>query len=484
MIKIPDPVLYIFIISSVLGFSLRFFRDGVIKQLSLKPLLSGSGLFLMIFLPFLGLLFLAQQFHVVANTAVPFFAGAAILSYVLAGLGLPSYLRGILLLGASVALTSLTQSDYVSFAAAITGLLTAKLTENLGAGGESNLDDLVPPFIWLTSVSWISTIESTKDIPIKAAVILGIMSVSLLMRFFQGPFVKVGKVDDDRIVLKRTVLSATAGLMVLCVLVKVLNLIQMQSLALLCGAGYFITYLYKDLDGEARYTLQTQQALRMLIFIGFLTLVAMRLYGSFGLLAIAPCAMVAPVSSAALFPGIYCASRVLLQVYLQHFNLNVTGINLTHAYAGAAEYAGFLAGIALLALMKEQIDRRVLLAFTLAASVVTPVLSNFILHSEPTCSLFVSVIVSSFLLAVVGPSLQNAYASRGVENIALVPALMISSGILTSGLLSIGNEATIAVKSSVLSCGVVFVILLSFVMWFFYHKKQRSQTPAASGESA
>jgi hypothetical protein len=258
----------------------------------------------------------------------------------------------------------------------------------------------------------------------------------------------------------------------------------MQSLALLCGAGYFITYLYKDLDGEARYTLQTQQALRMLIFIGFLTLVAMRLYGSFGLLAIAPCAMVAPVSSAALFPGIYCASRVLLQVYLQHFNLNVTGINLTHAYAGAAEYAGFLAGIALLALMKEQIDRRVLLAFTLAASVVTPVLSNFILHSEPTCSLFVSVIVSSFLLAVVGPSLQNAYASRGVENIALVPALMISSGILTSGLLSIGNEATIAVKSSVLSCGVVFVILLSFVMWFFYHKKQRSQTPAASGESA
>jgi hypothetical protein len=222
----------------------------------------------------------------------------------------------------------------------------------------------------------------------------------------------------------------------------------------------------------------------MLIFIGFLTLVAMRLYGSFGLLAIAPCAMVAPVSSAALFPGIYCASRVLLQVYLQHFNLNVTGINLTHAYAGAAEYAGFLAGIALLALMKEQIDRRVLLAFTLAASVVTPVLSNFILHSEPTCSLFVSVIVSSFLLAVVGPSLQNAYASRGVENIALVPALMISSGILTSGLLSIGNEATIAVKSSVLSCGVVFVILLSFVMWFFYHKKQRSQTPAASGESA
>lgn len=481
MIKIPEPVLILYIVTSVAGFLLRFIKDGVFKQLSLKPLIGNLGLFALVFLPFLGLLFTAQQFQVAVG-AMPYFAGAACLSYLLGGLGLPSYLRGLLLLGAGVALTSTVQTDFIGLASALTGLLVVKLSENLGYALESSLDDIVPPFIWLSSSMWVSSVYSGKDLAEHAAVILGIMAVSIFMRFVQGPIVKVGNPADDKIMLKRVVLSATAGLGVLCLVVKMMNLLEMQNLALICGAAYFVTYLYKDLNGEDRYALGGQQALRLLIFIGILTLVAMRFYGSFGLLALAPTAMVAPLSTAALFPGIYCASRVLLQVYLQHFNLNVTGINLTHPYSGAAQYAGLLLGVAMLMLLKEKMDRRVLLSLALSACIITPVLSNFLLHSEPTCSLFVSTIVSCFLLSVLGPALQSN-STNHVENLSLAPALMISSGILTSGLLNVGNEATIAVKTTVLSYGVVFVLISSFAFWFFFQRKQQEPAPAAGGDA-
>ncbi|MBX9686860.1 MAG: hypothetical protein K2X27_09175 [Candidatus Obscuribacterales bacterium] len=485
MIKIPDSVLSIYILISLCGFLFRFVKDGVFKQLNFKPLISRLPIFSLVFLPFLALLFLAQQFSVSAGGTIPYFAGAALISYFLSGIGLPSYLRGLLLGGACVALTSLLPTDFISLAAALSGLLMAKLTENLAYGEESTLDDILPPFTWLTAIMWLSTVDSGKDLPLKAAVILGIMAVSTFMRFVQGPFVAVGNLQDDKLFVKRLVLSTTAGLGVLLVIVKVLNLMQYQSLALICGASYFISYLYKDLHGEDRYSLAGQKALRLLIFIGLLTLVS-RLYGSFGILALAPTAMVAPLSSAALFPALYFASRVLLQVYLQHFNMNVTGINLTHTYAGAAQYAGFLFAFAILLLLKENMNRKVLLGLLLSACLLTPVLSNFILHAEPTCSLFVSALVSCFILAVLGPSLQSL-KSNGAENIALAPALMISSGILSSGLLEMGNTATIAVKSTVLSYGIVFTLLLSFILWFIFQRGKnppKDMTPVASGDGA
>jgi hypothetical protein len=483
MIKIPDSVLILYILSASVAFLFSFIKDGVYKQLSCKPLVGRLGLFALVFLPFLALLFLAQQYSVSAGGTIPYFAGAACLSYILSGLGLPSYLRGILLGGACVALTCLTSVDFIALASALTGVLAVKLTENLGFGGDSSLDDILPPFFWLTSIMWISSLDAGKDTPLRAALILAVMSVSMLMRLLQRPFLAAGNPSDDRFFVKRLLLSATAGLAVLCVIVKLLNLMHFQCLALICAAGYLVTYLYKDLAGEERYSLAGVPALRMLVLVGVLTLVASRFYGSFGLLALAPCALVAPLSSAALFPGIFFGSRVLLQVYLQHFNMNVTGINLTHAYAGAAQYGGFLLAIAVLLLLKEKMERRLLLSLTLGVCIITPVLSNFLLHSEPTCSLFASAIAGSFILSVIGPCLAGKL-SDGAENLALLPALMISSGILSSGLLEMGNEATRVVKGTVLGWGIAFLICLVFVFWFFFQRKRGSTPAPASSDSA
>lgn len=484
MIKIPDPVLILFAISAVLGFFLRFVKDGNYKQLTFKPVIERLGTFGLVILPFIGLLVAAQQFGVAAGATLPYFAGAAVLSFVLGGLGIPSYLRGILLLSASVALTALGPSanSMITLSSTLCGLLAAKLSENIGFTTDSNFDDVLPPAIWLSTVIWFNNVSGDAKPEIRAAVILGILAVSQFMRFVQGPFVRVGVAADDRIFLKRVVLSITAGLAVLCVLVKMLNLVDLQYLALLCGGGYFFTYMYKDLQGEDRYSLTSQQAIRMLILIALLTLVATRFYGMFGLLALAPTALVAPLSSAALFPAMFFLGRVLVQIFVQNFNQNVTGINLTHAWAGAAQFGGFILAVVLMLLFKERMNRKILLALTLGACIVTPVLSNFILHSEPTCSLFLSMLVAGSILAVVAPSLQNS-RPNGSENMMLMTPLMVSSGILTNGLLEAGNSATIAVKTTVLSYGIVFVLVLMFVCWFFFRSKNQPQPPASEAAS-
>lgn len=482
MIKVADLILIIFAVFSALGFSLRFFKDGVWKQLTLKPVAQRLPLFALIMLPFVGLFLVGQQFGVSAAEGLPFFGGAVVLSYLLSALNLPSYLRGILLLVASVALSQLgaPESTIVGLGSALVGLLAYKLTENLSYLPESTFDDVVPPLIWLTAVMWITSVHGTSATALtQANIILGIMSVAIGLRFFQGPIISAAP-NEDSAYLKRVMLSSAGGLVVLVIIARVLVAMNYTNLAWLCGAGFFVTYMFKGADHEKRYAMPSHQAVKMLILVGILSVFATRFFGTFGLLALAPAAMVAPITSAALIPGIYFASRALLQVFVQNYNSNVTGINLTHQYAGAAMYAGFLLAVVLAVFFREFKDRRVLLTLMTGIAIVVPVMSNFILHAEPTSSLLVSTTVSAMLMAVLAPSLFKD-ETRGVENLVLLPALMVGSGLTSSGLLSAGLESTIDVKSTVLSYGILFVLALTLCYWWMFHRGKKNQPVAESG---
>lgn len=478
MIKVPDPILITFIIMSISGFFLRFFKDGVWKQLSMKPLMQRLPLFASIMLPFIGLFIVGQQFGVAAAAGLPYFGGAILLSYLLSALNLPSYLRGILLLAASVALTQFGASDanIIGLGSALTGLLAHKLIENLSFTLESSFDDALPPLIWLTTVMWVTSVHGTSAAAVmQAGTVLGVISVSLLLRFAQGPILGAKHNEFTKIIM----LSTTGGLLVLLALTKGLAAVNYTNLAWLCGFGFLLTYLFKNVDVENRYSIPSHQAVKMLILVGILTVFATRFFGTFGLLALAPVAMVAPVSSAALIPGIYWASRALLQVFVQNYNTNVTGINLTHQYSGAAMYAGFLLAVVLTIFFREFKDRRVLLTIMTGTAIVVPVMSNFVLHAEPTCSLFVSTTVAAILMAVMAPSLLKDEV-KGVENLALLPALMVGSGLTSSGLLTAGLESTIDVKTAVLSYGILFVLALTIGYWWMFQRGKKTQAAADS----
>ncbi|MBY0358101.1 MAG: hypothetical protein K2W82_08880 [Candidatus Obscuribacterales bacterium] len=479
MIKLADPVLFLYIALSVLGFAFRFFKDQTWKEMSLPvPGQRLPGLMLAL-IPLI-LLALGHQFGVSLAGTLPYFVAASALTYLLIAIKLPSYLRGILLLAGAVALTIFgPAADCLpAMAASLLGLCAAKLADNLLFAADSVFDDILPPVIWLAGIAWFNTADTSAMLTMHASVLLAVISVSLLMRLVQGPILLL-KRGDDKIYLKRLTLSVSAGLAVLCILVKLLNLMDMQIFAALCGASFFVAYLLKDLNGDFRYMPNIQQAMTLLIAVGALTLAATRFYGNFGLIAMAPAFMAVPISSAAIFPGFFFAARVLLQVFIQNFNSNVTGINLNHAYTGAAMYAGFLLAVIFMALLKETFNRKVLTAIILTASALIPLAASYLLHSEPTSSLLIAFLTASTMLVFVAPALQGQ-PLKGPENLILLPFIFTSAATLTHGLLELGNESSVAMKTSMLGyTAVIAVVLLAAYSWMV---RRHAQKPLPSSK--
>jgi hypothetical protein len=334
----------------------------------------------------------------------------------------------------------------------------------------------LPPLIWLTTVSWALTLDNKAIATQREGIILGIMAVAQLMRVMQRPFMK-----DDRWLVKRVVLATSAGLGVLLVLTKLVMNDAMQPLALLVGGGMFVTYLFQNMDKQGQDKVSGTTAVKLLILIGMLSMVAARFFGTFGLLALAPCALVAPWFSICQFAGLFFCVRTMLQLFINTYNSNVTGINIEHAYVGAAQYAGFIAVACMTMLLREIKDRRILTALFLGAGVLLPMASNYYLHAEPTSSMLVAGTVAAVILSILGPALIVSEESIGFENLLLLPAMMAAVGVTFGGLIEAGNAATNQFRAEILGYALGTLLLLLLISWsvnrFIFNKKQA--VPAA-----
>ncbi len=481
MVAMPSGVLILFAISSLLAFLLPFIKDGFYKQLSFAGLLKALPAFLLTAAPMCALYAIGWHFKVDAAASFPYFIGAMTLAFVLSRIGLPAQLRGILILCASVPVTMYTTAEDSSYlmvaGSALLGLITWKFVENLYLAEQSSLDDVLPAICWLGGVSWLRSINNVKDLPIREGLLLGVISCAQLLRCAQRPLL-----HEDKVFIKRIMLSATGGLGVLMVITKLLTAMDLTAMAALVGAGFFATYLFEMTTDENRYYVSPTSAVKVIVLVGVLTLIATRFWGLMGLIMLAPTALVATRSGIGQLAGLFWITRCLLQTYIFNYNQNVTGINITHAYTGAALYAGFFA-LALFALFMHQVkDKRVLAPVFVGGTLLTAICSNYFLHAEPTSSLLVSATVAGVLLATILPALQRG-ETTGQENLLLVPTGMIAAAILTNGLINLGNETAIEVKTHVIGYTIAFVLATILMLWaaFKYGKKKEappSETPA------
>lgn len=479
MVAMPSGVLILFAISSFFAFLLPFIKDGFYKQLSPAGLVKALPAFLLTAAPVCALYAIGWHFQVDAAASFPYFLGALALAFVLSRVGLPGQLRGILMLAAAVPVTMNLAVDntHLPVAAAMLGLITWKFVENLYFDPQAGLDDVLPAIIWFGGVTWMRTSLETKILPTREGLLLGVISVAQLLRCAQRPLL-----HEDRVFLKRIMLSATGGLTVLMVITKLLTAMDLTVISALVAAGFFATYLFEMTQDDNRYYVSPTSAVKVLVLIGLLTLIATRFFGLFGLVVLAPTALVATKNGVGQLPGLFWVTRCLLQAFIVQYNSNVTGINITHAYTSAALYAGFFA-VGLLALFMHQVkDRRILAPVFAGGTLLVPVCSNYFLHAEPTSSLLVSATVAGVLLATLLPALQKG-ETTGQENIMLLPTGMITAAILTNSLINLGNETNIEVKTHVIAYTIAFVLATIAMLWaaFKYGKKKEvppAETPA------
>lgn len=475
MSVLKSELLVIFGILTTSVFLWRFVRDKNMAQLSGANLVPALKVLLAIVVPVAGLMWAGSMAGLELAVAAPYFAGAAALPCVLSAIGLPPFLRALLLLAASVAFTTFVPLDHyqVCLGAVVAGLISWKAAENLLVAPEkSTLEDFIAPFLWLVSIYWTKTVESDPWLGLHQNVILASFVAAIFMRWIQDPFLKV-----DKLYVKRVCLAVTGGLVLLILVTKVIAALELAKLCALAGGGYLLTYVLQALDKPKENESVALNSFKQLLFIGIFTLVATRLFYTPGLIVLAIATFIATTSGAAAIAGIYFGSYIFLQTFIYKFNSNMTGINVMHPYTSAALYAGLFIAITAALLLRERLDNRARALLFISASVMAPPAVSYFLHGEPSASLLLAVLIGTVIVGIFCRALANA-DWKGYDNIMLAPAQMIAFGLLTGELIAIGNNADAQQRYSVLiGLGVAATAVLAIASFM---SRQNGGEPVVS----
>jgi hypothetical protein len=470
-------ILILFFVSALLAFLVPFFSDRVAGQLSFRP--EGGALkhFGILLAAFVILFILAQLWKIVDLSGLGYFAIGLIVPFLLARFGLPPRLVGVLLLLVSVLVTVVLPATTAGNPAIslLLGITTWKLSENLIFSVPA-LEDALPSLIWLAGSYWIGATVTEAQVPVQQGLLLSSISIAMVLRMMQSPLF-----HEDKFYLKRLILSASGGLALLIVMTKLLLIPDMAPLAALVGAGYFCAYLMDWSEPKVDVPWSVGDPIKYLILIGIFTLLAQRMFGTFGLIVLSPVALVGMHMGVANIAGTFWIARAFLQGFIYQFVPNVTGINLTHAYSSAGLYAGFLLILLMSVFMRDATVRWVSALIVLAGATLTPAFSNYLMHDEPTGALLVASAVAAVMLGVCAPVLYRTYtAEQG--SLLLLPIHMTGVAVLTSSLLSLGDESTQQTKLIVIGVTVAVVMLVSALVWYIISGGKRSAPAAEASE--
>ena len=412
-----------------------------------------------------------QQFADIAF----YFAGLA-LTYVFATLTLKPAMRTMLHLSCAVALTMLVPGEKLTLAASayLMGAVSIRLVLNMLKPKESRLDDIAPPFVYLSSILFAYSGAAGSGNTVKyCGMINSAFIISTLMTLMQRPFMR-----DDKILVKRLVLTLSGGLAYLVMVTKAVEAPEYVRLAALVGAGYGMAYA---LDALAIKKDCATSAVKQILIIGIFTLLATRLFGNLGMAALGAGCMVGTFTQIPACAAIFFGARILEQVFAYTNVSNVTGINLNHPYVSASLYLGLFSALGLMVLLKDISDRRVTAsAFALASAAGTCAVAYF-LHSEAAGGYLISLIFSSVLVAIVGQSFFPEEEEK-VVNIALVPALATSCAMVTAVLLQLGINATMEDRMAVIGALAAVTVIVLLASYFVGRKAAGDKPAGNSGE--
>ncbi|HEY9681698.1 MAG TPA: hypothetical protein V6C86_08955 [Oculatellaceae cyanobacterium] len=418
-----------------------------------------------------------------------YFLGSFLLGFLLSELNLAAFSRSLILLMASVCLTQLVPHDHLlmPLSCTIAGLSVWKISSNLLRSDSATLLDFLPPVVWLSSAMWwlVANAGSTSDTCL--AMVLGVLSMSIFLRWAQMPLLW-----EDPVYLKRIMLSLTGALMVLVIFTKLILAANFAKLAGVVGVGYLAAFLLDTLE-KSKSEVKVQDSLTKLVLVGALTLLGSRLFGTEALLILSAAAVILARSGLAQVAGLFWALRVLQQCYTEQFNSNVTGININHEYVGAALYFGMAAAVAFAIVLRDSRLSSINVGSKLIAAVVpltafaTAAGSSYLIHAEPTASFLVGVTVAAAIIGLSGQEIFGAEFSQ-YQNMILCPAVISGLALAASPLLELGNSATTHDRLVAVACLTGVMLLASIVCFFIgggYGKKSSGDssavTPSTSG---
>jgi hypothetical protein len=357
----------------------------------------------------------------------------------------------------------------------------------------TNWEDFILPGSLLVGLAWLVSSSSEALLIPQISLLIIFLSISLIVRGLQA----VPALAKAPAWLRPLYLGLTGGF---AAWLAVQNMLLQPEffpwVGLFVGGlglGFLLLNPEESMEATKQNTPMTdarhipsvlQSGLIALVLVGVATLVASRLFGTLGWVVLAVGLMVnRKAGSYVTVAALFLLGRVLLQTFLIQYSSNVTGINITHAYASAALYAGF----AMMLLLPNLINtlyvkapvapqdtnalgepgsnslqpnfKPTLIALLGLGILLAAGFSNYFLHGEATASLLLALLVSGL-----GVGLLSQFTSIHARALPLLVTLLTLTGALASPeVLNWGNEAEKSQKLMVLGGVLVLVLLVGFL---------------------
>jgi hypothetical protein len=471
MVRLSVGVLMFFAVACLVAFWAPLFQNRQNWRITFQIEQCDWRLMGLVLLPFALLHGAGHFWNILPMNGYIYFTGAILTSWLLSKIGVPEQPRGLFILLASVILTFfLAQAEFtIAVLSVIWGLLVWKAIELFYLQSETHWEDVLPALIWLVGLYWINLSSPQNVLVEHQGLLLNSLGIALIIRLIQTfPFHL-----SERFFIKPLLLATIGKLLGILVINNLLLAPSMQHWAWLFAGGILLVYILQTLNKQTDQDMAIPKVLISLALIGVATLIASRLFGTLGWMILASTALVAPKSLYVLYVGLFLIARTFLQSFIVQFNPNVTGINLLHSYTSAALYGGILLILLLPLLVYQRENRLKTTLILLAAGVLVPLFSSYVLHAEPTGSLLVASTVTALIVAFVGPLFYTHQNNPVQANMLILPLQMVTTGLLASELLNIGNTALRYEKILVLAVAIAGI---SFV-WFLVQKAVSGREP-------
>ncbi len=459
-----------------------------------KPILMGL-------LPMIGFALLLAFFGASATGATPletccaiYGLGGALLPWAGNRLNLPNDVKGWLYLAFTAfitlhAMSNDASSGLPSVAAMTAGFSVVSLVQGVlsreKGSKEAVWQRVLPSLVWLTGLMWLKATSGRLNLTPELADGFWLVAfiVMILVRNLQEWPQKIWEIP----VLKAIVLGLTSGLAVMVLTRNVLmDTEHLKFWGCLVGTTVFLMHWLEGVFVAKPDTVNSPDWTRGvvgLMLLGILTLVVSRLFGTLGLCVLALCSLTLCSSRLFLLGALFWLARVGVQGFDVAHNLNVSGINLNHAYVSAALFGGFLLAWGLPQWLNHQQINHQLLSGTqrswLVGSMVAIVAAGcpYFLHAEATGSFLIALMVGALMQGLLNQESQEETGSLLSSGMAVaLPALMTLSG----GLLERGDLATRMEQGQML---VGFVIAIALFGWVL-NRLGGGSVPSSGAQSA
>lgn len=478
-----------FIATTIFALLFIAWKEKSIKSLSISEALKSLKTPLALSLPVIAIICLGQYFSqdqfmlCIYSSVLPFVFSLIVTTLCLSN-GMSTRLNRLLLLLVTATTAALCKDITSYIPAIIFGISCAKLCALLFADhiqqddkAKLQVDDIQPTLIIFTGILWLNSIYSAPLNSTYINLLYCAVSATVLQELVHTPFLK-----NDSWYLKRIILAISGGLFYLIAITKILGLPKFDNMALALAVGFLVTYLIKDHPSiekekheeprlpiheerpEPEFTEKLQTALMQLSLIGLATLAASRLLGMFGLLIFACATIIGAPASLLGAVGLFLSGRVLLQTFINDYNLNLSGINICHTYSSAAIYGGIAIILLIGAILTNKDKVKAAGFLTTVTILLTAPLANFFLHAEASSSLYFALLACGIVSAVLGKLFTKQKNTTLAYVITLLPLCTIAYATLIPNLLSLGANAILQVKLYVLA-GAMAAIYASAVLY-------------------